>query len=43
VLEVFPQEELPSLCDDLMQAQLPGIGALALEQRAALQGESLVA
>lgn len=43
VLEVFPQEELPSLCKDLMQAQLLAIDVLALEQRAALQGESLVA
>lgn len=36
VLEVFPQDDLPALCDDLVLTQLPAIGALAMAQRRAL-------
>ena len=37
VLEVFPEASLEALCQGLLQTQLPALGVLALEQRAALQ------
>lgn len=37
VLEVFPEAALESLCQGLVQTQLPALAVLALAQRAALQ------
>jgi hypothetical protein len=35
LLEVFPQEGLPELCDDLVATQLPALAVLGLEQAGA--------
>ncbi|MDO5691009.1 MAG: hypothetical protein Q4G70_00815 [Pseudomonadota bacterium] len=43
LLEVFPLDAVPALCDEMVMTQLPAISVLAMEQRAALSASSAVA